>query len=43
MLHPEDGDRLINILLWICAEGGGLGLFSVLLVVFQVFGFMKVR
>ena len=39
----EDGDRLVNILLWISVEAGGLGLFGVLLVVFQTFGFMKVR
>lgn len=43
MLHPEDGDQLVSILLWISVEGGGLGLFSVLLVIFQGFDFMKVR
>ena len=43
MLYPEDGDQLVSILLWISVEGGRLGLFSVLLVIFQGFDFMKVR
>ena len=43
MLCPEDGDQLVSILLWISVQGGGLGLFSVVLVVFQGFDFMEVR